>query len=105
MSAMHFSKSFELAIFSLWDKIEHKHKIEKEEFLNLVEAALQEAEANIEQHLETKLATKDFVSYAIRESELSLKVEIHKNKTEIIKWLIGVQFACAGLIVALIKLL
>lgn len=82
------------------DEITHKQAINTKEIKD-----------ELEERLKGELATKDFVRAEIAEVKQELKLEIASVRTEIaevksdiIKWLIGLQIALGGFIVAILKL-
>ncbi|MCR2064367.1 hypothetical protein [Campylobacter helveticus] len=61
----------------------------------------QQLKQDTKDSLEKELATKEFV----RSEVAKVRTEIAETKTDLIKWIVGMQLAVGGLIVALIKFL
>lgn len=68
-----------------------------------------QAEAQVEllsRFAEKELVTKGHFDLKMKDSDLkmeSLKVEIHKIKNELLKWVVALMLAQTGLIIALLK--
>lgn len=99
-----FSKSFELLLGNLVQKINSRQEgeeISKEEAFLIVEAVIAETKEAASQVVEDKAATKR----DLKELEARLEAKISECKADILKWMFAMQMTFAGLILAGIKLL
>lgn len=118
-----FSRTFELLISNLVNKIYERQKdeavITKDEAFVIVESVVTETKEQVYDELKDSLATKEFVRSEIAKAEARLEIKISQveakiSKVEakisqaessILKWMVGIQIASVGLIVTIFKLL
>ena len=88
-----------------------KQEDKKDEIIDVVLAVANDIKTNdnitakaikdeVEEKFKNELATKEFVRAEINQ----VRTEISEVKSDIIKWLIGLQIALGGFIVAILKL-
>ena len=88
-----------------------KQEDKKDEIIDVILAVANDIKTNdsitakaikdeVEEKLKNELATKEFVGLKVAE----VRAEIAEAKSDIIKWMIGLQIALGGFIVALLKL-
>lgn len=103
------SYSTKLLLVEMIKKFKQEDK--KDEIIDVVLAVANDIKTNdnitakaikdeVEEKFKNELATKEFVRAEINQ----VRTEISEVKSDIIKWLIGLQIALGGFIVAILKL-
>ncbi|TLE13767.1 hypothetical protein LS72_009480 [Helicobacter apodemus] len=103
------SYSTKLLLVEMIKKFKQEDK--KDEIIDVVLAVANDIKTNdnitakaikdeVEEKFKNELATKEFVRAEINQ----VRTEIAEVKSDIIKWLIGLQIALGGFIVAILKL-